>query len=171
MTESAFFVTIIVTESGPILKSLHQGGLNYSVKEKKACFLDSGDVSRLCNKFYARNEHLQSLIILDTNLHDWTIPADCQDSLFFYQNKDRNWQAAIRIRLLPLLPLFQSYALAVAKPLSSHFAHFKKRSLWLSKKTVISSFADKQRETIRYACGKRSRNWTDWESRGIGRYF
>ena len=38
VTESAFFVTIIVTESGPILRSLHQGGLNYSGKREKGLF-------------------------------------------------------------------------------------------------------------------------------------
>ncbi len=52
---------------------------------------------------------------------------------FFYQNKDRNLQTAIRIRLFPLLLLFQSYEFTVAKPISSHFVHFKKCSLWLSK--------------------------------------
>ena len=38
VTESAFFVTIFVTESGPILKSLHQGGVNYSGKREKGLF-------------------------------------------------------------------------------------------------------------------------------------
>ena len=35
VTESAFFVTIVVTEPGPISKSLHRGGLNISGKREK----------------------------------------------------------------------------------------------------------------------------------------
>ena len=62
-------------------------------------------------------------------IHDWTIPADSQDHLFFfYQNNDRNWQGGIRIRQLPLLLVFQSDASAVAKPISGHFAHSKNHS-------------------------------------------
>ena len=35
VTESAFFVTIVVTEPDPISKSLHRGGLNISGKREK----------------------------------------------------------------------------------------------------------------------------------------
>ena len=59
-------------------------------------------------------------------------------SFFFYQNKDRNLQVAIWIRLLPLLLLFQSNASAVAKPFSGHFWHFKMCRFEQAKNTVIN---------------------------------
>ena len=41
VTESAFFVTIVVTGSGPISKILHCGDKNNSGKEKKGLFSES----------------------------------------------------------------------------------------------------------------------------------
>ena len=61
VTESAFFVTIIVTESGPILKSLHQGGLNNSGKREKRLVFRSPEMWQDCVTSFTREMSICNL--------------------------------------------------------------------------------------------------------------
>ena len=71
----------------------------------------------------------------------WQIPLII---FFLLPEKQRGLAKAIRIHRSLLSPLFQRYALAVAKPFSGCFVHLEKSSYGPSKKTVISLTANFQ---------------------------